>query len=63
MMASAEAEALARRRLALMKPGRAYVIFDHAFGALLCDGGWATRDRLGYYRALDAGLALAGWRT
>jgi hypothetical protein len=42
-----------------MRPGRAYVIFDHALGAALCDGGWAMRDRLGYYRATDAGLALA----
>jgi hypothetical protein len=59
-MATTEAETRARRRLALMRPGWAYVIFDREFGEMLCAGGWATRDNLGYYYATDAGLALAG---
>jgi hypothetical protein len=51
---------IAARRLALMRPGWAYVIFDRDLGALLCDGGWATRDLLGYYRATEAGIAVGG---
>lgn len=58
-MANAEVGTEVRHRLALMKPGWAYVILDHALGALLCDRGWATRNNLGYYYATDAGLALA----
>lgn len=52
----------ARRRLALMRPGWAYVIFDRVLGAMLCAGGWVTQDRLGYYRATETGIALAGAR-
>lgn len=59
-MATQEAEAKTRHRLALMRPGWAYVIFDREFGEQLCAGGWATRDRLGYYRATDAGVELGG---
>lgn len=58
----AEPDTKTRHRLALMRPGWAYVIFDREFGVALCDAGWVTRDNLGYYRATDAGLELVGWR-
>jgi hypothetical protein len=61
-MPAPEPDTAARRRLALMRPGWAYVIFDREIGALLCDGGWATRDGLGYYRATEAGIAVGGVR-